>query len=251
MARISNGSKRVGKQLFIFSGMFALLQILLTSSELAASETPTNAQNPPDQALQAAPKLPLEPEFQGAPTLFRLGRFAEAERQFAWIAAVRPGTSWGERGQYYVAECQFQQKKYFAALKSFERLHTDYPATGYLDKLVERQYEIAKLWLVQSDPSISADKKLPWIARLDGRLPLFGTRKWALQALEHVRQNEPCGPLADDANIQIADYYMRHQEFETAALYCAQAVTDYPKSPFRLYGRISAIYARIRQCLER
>jgi hypothetical protein len=250
MARISHRPIRVVKQLLICGGLIALLSISPSSSGVGVNEAPTNLQNPSDQLLQAPPKLQFEREFQSAPELFRLGRFAEAERQFAWIAAVRRGTSWGERGQYYLAECQYLQKKYVAALKNFERLHTEYPMTDYRDKLVNREYEIAQLWLAQADPGIPAEKKLPGIARVDGRLPLFGTRTWALHALERVRFNDPTGPLADDATIQIADYYMRRREFDIAALYYAQFVIEFPKSPLLLYARISAIHARIRDYLE-
>jgi outer membrane protein assembly factor BamD len=105
-------------------------------------------------------RLPVDGEFQSAPKLFRMGKFAEAERQLAWIAQVRRGTTWGERAQYYLAESQYQQKKYVQALESFERLYADYPATDYIRELVDREYEIAQLWLAQSDPQALAEKKL-------------------------------------------------------------------------------------------
>jgi TolA-binding protein len=250
MARISYAPTSIGKHLLICGGLIALLRMAPSSSGVAANGAPTTLQDAPDRSLQAPPKLQLEADFQSAPKLFRLGRFAEAEHQFAWIATVRRGTSWGERAQYYMAECQYQQKNYIAALKSFERLHTDYPATEYLEKLVGREYEIAQLWLAHADSTIPAEKKLPGIARVDGRLPLFGTRKWALQALEYVRQNDPSGPLADDATIQIADHYMRRRRFDAAAAYYAHFAAEYRKSPLVLYARISAIHAQIRDCLE-
>jgi hypothetical protein len=58
-------------------------------------------------------------------------RSRKAEKQFARIAKKRKGTTWGENSQYYLAECQFQRKKYVDAHDSFERLHADYPATEY------------------------------------------------------------------------------------------------------------------------
>ena len=250
MSGISHGSVRIVKLLLICAGTIALQNEARSSAWLGVMDAGINVQEPADRPLQAPPNVQLDGEIRSAPELFRLGRFAEAEPQFAWIAAVRRGTSWGERAQYHLAECQYQQKRYFAALSSFERLHTEYPATGYIDDVVRREYEIAQLWMTQVDPETPADKKLPWFARLDGRLPLFATRKFALEALEHVRHNDPTGPLADDAAVKIADYYMKRHEFDTAAQYYAQVVAEYPKSPLYRYARRAAFHARIRSYFE-
>jgi TolA-binding protein len=250
MAGTSHESVRILKLLLICAGTIALQNEARSHDGLGAIDAGTKVQEPADRPLQAPPNVQLDGEIRSAPELFRLGRFAEAEPQFAWIAAVRRGTSWGERAQYHLAECQYQQKRYLAAISSFERLHIEYPATGYIDELVRREYEIAQLWITQLDHQTPADRKLSWFARLDGRLPLFGTRKFALEALEHVRQNDPTGSLADDAAVKIADYYMKRDELDTAALYYAQVAADFPKSPLCLYARRAAFHARIRSYLE-
>jgi tetratricopeptide (TPR) repeat protein len=250
MSGTFHGPIRVVKLLLICAGTIVLQNEARSSHGLGTMDASTNVQEPADRPLQAPPNVQVDGEIRSAPELFRLGRFAEAEPQFAWIAAVRRGTSWGERAQYHLAECQYQRKKYFAALLSFERLHTEYPATDFVEDLVAREYEIAQLWITQVDPEPPADKKLPWVARLDGRLPPFASRKFALEALEHVRHNSPTGPLADDAAIKIADYYMKRHEFDTAALFYAQFVVEYTKSPLWAYARRAAFNARIRSFLE-
>ncbi len=62
--------------------------------------------------------------------MFQQGKLAEAEKEFAKIAKNRKGTTYGENGQYYLAETQFQRKKYVDAHDSFEKLHADYPGTA-------------------------------------------------------------------------------------------------------------------------
>jgi TolA-binding protein len=250
MSGTSHGSVRIVKLLLICAGTIPLQNEARSFAGLGAIGAVAGVQGPAERALQAPPNVELDGEILSAPELFRLGRFAEAEPQFSWIAAVRRGTTWGERAQYHLAECQYQQKRYVAALSSFERLHIDYPATGYLDDVVRREFEIAQLWITQLDQQTPADVKLPWFARLDGRLPVFRTRKFALEALEHVRQNDPGGPLADDAAVTIADYYMKRNEFDTAAQYYAQVVADYPKSPLHLYARRAGFQARIRSLFD-
>jgi RNA polymerase sigma-70 factor (ECF subfamily) len=151
-------------------------------------------------------ELGFDAGFKGAFRLIRLGRFSEAERQFAWIAKVHRQTTWGERSQFYLAESQYQQKKYVAAHDSYETLHVDYPATQYKDKLTRREYEIAQIWLAQVDPKEPAEKRLPWSATLSGQVPFIDFGGSALRVLQHVRNIDPDGPFAEAAAIQIADY---------------------------------------------
>jgi TolA-binding protein len=193
------------------------------------------------------PNPEADAEFQAALKLFQQGKLAEAEKQFAKIAKKRKGTTWGENSQYYLAECQFQRKKYVDAHESFERLHADYSGTtDYLEKLTKREYEIAHIWFAQTDPKTPPEQRIPWYGRFDGTRPIIDTEGSALKALEHVRQNAPDGPLADDAGIEIADYYMNHNDFESAALYYDQFIANYRKSPYLQRAQLAAIEARMK-----
>jgi outer membrane protein assembly factor BamD (BamD/ComL family) len=195
-----------------------------------------------------APDPEADAEFQAALKLFQQGNLEEAEKQFATIAKNRKQTTWGENAQFYVAESQYQRKKYVAAHDTYEKLYADYPATNYKDKLTRREYEIAQIWLAQDDPKAPAEKKLPFSAHFDGQLPIIDCNGSGLKALEHVEHNYPDGPLADQAAIEIADFYMKHQDYETAAMYYDQFIQLYaPKKSRHLqYAQLSAIDARIK-----
>jgi TolA-binding protein len=196
------------------------------------------------------PKDPkAEAEFQAALRLFQQGKLAEAEKEFARIAKNRKGSTYGETGQYYLAETQFQMKKYVSAHDSFEKLHADYPATDFLDKLVSREYEIAHRWLKQNDSKLPPDQVIPWYGRFTGTLPLIDTAGYAVKALEHVRHNNPTGELADDAAMEIADFYLKHRDYESASIYYEQFLSDHPKSPLLQQVLHSAIEARMKAYL--
>jgi TolA-binding protein len=195
------------------------------------------------------PNPQADAEYQAALKLFQQGKLAEAEKAFTKIAKNRKGTTWGENSQYYVAECQFQRQRFVDAHDSYERLHADYPATAYLQKLISREYAIAQLFLAQTDPEAPRNQKLPWTARFDGRLPVIDTQGSGLKALEHVRQNDPdlrTNPLADDAALQIAEYYRKHNDFESAALYYDQFIAEYRKSPYLQRAQLEGIDARMK-----
>ncbi len=149
----------------------------------------------------------------------------------------------------YLAETQFQRKKFVDAHDSFEKLHADYPATDYLEKLVSREFEIAHIWMKQSDPKTPPDQVIPWYARFSGTLPLIDTTGYAVKALEHVRHNDPAGDLADDAAMEIADFYLKHRDYESASIYYDQFLTDHAKSPLLQQALHSAIEARMKAYL--
>jgi outer membrane protein assembly factor BamD (BamD/ComL family) len=194
-----------------------------------------------------APKNPeADEEFKAAEKLFQQGKLEEAEPLFAKLAKARKGSPWGEKGQYYVAECQYQRGKLVDAHESYEKLVADYPGTEYLDKLVSREYAIAQAWLALEDPKAKPEQPLPWYARFNGQLPLLDLHGTAMQALEHVRHHDPTGPLADDAVLRIADEHMHEGDYESAALYYDQLVADHPKSPYLQRAQLAAIDARIK-----
>ncbi len=186
-----------------------------------------------------------EAEFLAARKVFDAGDYAAAEPLLYALAKreVKNGTPWGEKAQYYLAEAQFRRQEFVKANDSYERLIQKYPGTEYVDELVAREYEIAQKWLAAEDPKA---KPMPWQARFDGRAPLLDARNYAVKALDHVRLHDPQGPLADDAALRIADHYHSAGDFETAAVFYDQLLSEHPKSPFRERAQLSSIDAKMK-----
>jgi TolA-binding protein len=198
------------------------------------------------QPMKVTPNPEADKEIQAAEQLFQQGKLEEAEAAFARIAKNREKSPWGEKAQFYVGECQYQRGRYVKAHDSFETLASVYPGTMYMDKVVSREFAIAETWLAQDDPKTKPEKKIPWTGHFDGRLPLIDTSGHALQVLEHVRQHEPEGPLADDAVMRIADQHYKSGSYEVAAIHYDQLATDHPKSPFLQRAQLQSIDSRIK-----
>ena len=172
-------------------------------------------------------------EFQAAKKLFQQGKFEEAEKAFAKIAKDRKGTPWGETAQYYLAETQYPARKVRRRPRQLREAPRRLPRHRLPGQARQpRVRDRPALARSKTTPRHPKEKLLPWYGRFDGRLPIIDTQGYALKALEHVRHNDPTGPLADDAALQIAEYYMKHQDYESAALYYDQFIAEYPKSPF-------------------
>ncbi|MBX6312499.1 MAG: outer membrane protein assembly factor BamD [Isosphaeraceae bacterium] len=201
----------------------------------------------PDGKLLPPPKDPeAEAEFAAAEALFQRGDLDQAEAAFKRMARSRKDTHWGEKAQFYLAETQFQRGRYFAANDSYEELLRVYPGTGFLDKAVAKEYQIAQIWLASQNPKAKPEQREQFGDRFKGRLPLIDVNGHALQTLEHVRHHDPNGPLADDAVKQIADYHFAVGNYEDAALYYDQLIADHPKSPFVQQALYATIDAKIK-----
>ena len=186
-----------------------------------------------------------EAEFGLAKKEYDAKRFDKAEALLRPLAKreVKKGTAWGEKAQYFLAEAQFQQKRYTAASDSYETLIQKYPGTEYIERLVAREYQIAQIWLADEDPKA---KPLPLAAKFDGRAPFLDSHGYAIKNLEHVRLHDPQGPLADDAALRTADHYHNVGDFETAAVFYDQLLVEHPKSPYRERAQLSSIDAKMK-----
>ena len=58
--------------------------------------------------------------------------------------------------------------------------------------------------------------------------------------------HDPQGPLADDAALRTADHYHTVGDYETAAVYYDQLLTEHPKSPLRERAQLSSIDAKMK-----
>ena len=186
-----------------------------------------------------------EAEFVVAKKQFDAGNYAAAEKLFAPLAKreVKKGTPWGEKAQFWMAETQFRLEHYVTAHDSYELLIKKYPGTEYVDKLVAREYQIAQLWLSHEDPKA---KPLDWKSHFDGRQPVVDTDGYAVKALDHVRLHDPQGPLADDAALRTADHFHAIGDYESAAIYYDQLITEHPKSDFKERAQLSSIDAKMK-----
>ena len=196
--------------------------------------------------IKVKPNPEADAELAQAQQLVKDGKAADGESLLAKIAKKRKGTPWGEKAQFQLAESQYARGKLFNANDSYEQLIKDYPGTEYLDKLVSREYEIAKVWLAQYDPKAKPEA-LPSIAdRFDGKFPSVDPGGHAIKALEHVRLHDPNGPLADDAVLKVAEYYQQVGNHELAAVYYDQLVSDHPKSPYLHQAQLAGIDEKLK-----
>jgi len=220
----------------------------MTTPHASASKEPKSLtlSNEGWKPVQVEPDPKADAALEAATTLYRQGKFADADAQFIKIAKAQKGKPWGERAQFLLAESYFEQKKWTWANDAYEKLIKDYPGTEHVDRIVAREYEIAQKWLNSADGKAKPEETLTWTDAFTGKVPLIDSTGYAIQALEHVQHHDPTGPLSDVALLRLADHYYDNRNYEDAALYYDQLVTDHPKSKHLQKAQLASIDSKLK-----
>jgi outer membrane protein assembly factor BamD (BamD/ComL family) len=143
------------------------------------------------------------------------------------------------------------------AQDAYDQLFVDYPSTRYVQPATKRLYQIAQNWLDLADPAHRSNIRTvsaievefedpqevpppPTTLSLRSRIlpnfsdktrPMFDTQGRALKALKGIWLNDPTGPLADDALMATASYYLRREDYVESDRYFKILRDEYPDSP--------------------
>lgn len=181
--------------------------------------------------------------FRQGQQLFDAKQYEEAAKQFATAAARWPNSPLEEDALFMLAECYFFSDQYPKAEDTYEKLLKKYQYSRYVDKAVARQFAIARYW----EQFHAAEPHWPVTPNLsDKTRPLFDTWGHALKGYDHVRLNDPTGPLADDSLMASATAYFNVGHFEEAAFRYDLLRKEYPKSEHALNASLLCLEAKQR-----
>lgn len=175
--------------------------------------------------------------------LFDARQYEEAAKQFATAAARWPNSPLEEDALFLLAECYFFSDQYPKAEDTYEKLLKKYQYSRHVDKAVARQFAIGRYW----EQFHAAEPHWPTTPNLtDKSRPLFDTWGHALKCYDHVRLNDPTGPLADDSLMASATAYFNVGHFEEAAFRYDLLRKEYPKSEHALNASLLCLDAKQR-----
>jgi len=175
--------------------------------------------------------------------LFREGRYREALPKYKVAVDRWPDSGVEEDALWQLAECLFFTDQYPKAEDTYDQLVKKYSNTRHLDRIAQRQFVIAQYW-------VALDRKshLPVIIPnlVDRSRPLFDTRGRALKAYDHVRINDPRGPLADDSIMAQANAHFLDRQWMDADYFYGLLRSEYPDSDFLLQAHLLGLQSKLR-----
>jgi len=178
-----------------------------------------------------------------ADALFRDGKYKEAIAKYKVAVDRWPDSVIEEDAMWQLAESYFFTDQYPKAEDQYDELVKKYANTKYLDRIAQRQFVIAQYW-------VALDQKthLPVIVPnlFDRSRPLFDTRGRALKAYDHVRLNDPRGPLADDSIMAAANAHFLDRQWLDADYFYGLLRSEYPDSDFLLQAHLLGLQSKLR-----
>ena len=190
----------------------------------------------PDQAL-------AEKAFASGEDLFRRQEYKAAAKEFKKVISRAPDTPLEQESLFYLAESNFYADDYPEATDNYSELLTKYPNTTHLDKVIRRQFDIARYWEQhhQHAPHWATTPNL-----FDDSRPLFDTLGHSLKNYENIRLNDPTGPLADDAIMATANSHFLRGRYNDADYYYDLLRREYPRSEHQYEAHILGLQCKLR-----
>ncbi|MCX5690342.1 MAG: outer membrane protein assembly factor BamD [Planctomycetota bacterium] len=123
----------------------------------------------------------------------------------------------------------------FEALYDYERITQDYAGSEYFVRALEREFEVAKLYLG------GLRKKSLGLFRIDSGIPI------AEEIIMRINERLPGSRLAERAMLALADYYYEERDLRMAAESYDVFLTLFPRSEFRQKAMQRRVYSNIAQ----
>lgn len=191
----------------------------------------------PDKSREAAQTLYDEGE-----TLFRDKQYDDAVAKFVDAAKRWPDSPLEEQAMFMQAEALFFADHYPDANDGYNALVKKYVNTQFLDKVVTRQFAIARFW----EQHHRAEPHWPTTPNLlDDKRHLFDTKGHALKTYENIRLNDPTGPLADDALLATANSHFLSGRYGDADYYFGVLRKEYPQSDYQYQAHLLGLQCKL------
>lgn len=182
--------------------------------------------------------------FQDGERLFEEQRYRAAAEAYASSADRAVDMRIKEDALFMLGESYYFDDKCIKARDAYNELADKYPSTRYLDKIVEREWAIARYLEAYANAHYDVamtpnawDKTRPW----------FDTMGHAVKTYENIRMNDPTGPRADDAIMATAGVYFRSNRFDDADYHYELLRKEYPRSEFQFEAHLLGLQSKLRK----
>jgi outer membrane protein assembly factor BamD (BamD/ComL family) len=172
-------------------------------------------------------------------TLFKEKKYKEAAGYFKTAYKRAPDTPIEEDAMFMRGESLFFADIYGKASDDFSNLLKKYENSRYLDKVVVREFAIARYW------EATAPKRTRFLNFTDKSQPVWDNLGNAIAIYDSIHMHDPLGPLADDAAMASANNYFLRGDWENAAAGYDTVRKFHSDSPFQPQAHLLGLRAKL------
>lgn len=174
-----------------------------------------------------------EEQFKWAMEFYRTKDFKRSAEEFEKVPAVFPNSKLAAEAQYYMGICQEQLQDYGKAASAYQVLVDRYPYSERIEDAIEREFNIATLFLSGEKEKIIGLAILPATMR-------------AREIFNHIIKSAPYGPYGDLAYYKLGESYKATGEYEEARKTFQALIDEYPNSRLADDARYQMAYTALR-----
>jgi TolA-binding protein len=183
-------------------------------------------------------------DFDEAEALFRREEYADAAKLYKSAYKGWPDSQIEQDAMFKEGEALFYATRYSKASNAYEALIRKYPNSPHLDKVITRQFAIARYWEQYHNYNPN------WLTTpnfIDRTRPLFDTIGRSMKNYENIRLNDPTGPLADDAIMAMGNSYFLRGRYGDADMQYELLRKEYPRSDHQYDAHILGLQCKLRK----
>lgn len=167
----------------------------------------------------------LEVAFEKAMMQYNEEKYNDAANAFETVISIGRGTDYGQEAQYYLAESYFNAKRYLLAASEYERYAQYHPNSPRREEVDFKEalcyYEISPRYRLDQTYTNRAVEKFRLYRT---RYPNTERAELAAEYISELRNK-----LAR-RDYNAADFYMRTERYNSAAIYFDLVIENYPES---------------------
>jgi outer membrane protein assembly factor BamD (BamD/ComL family) len=197
-----------------------MLALWLTVAAMPAAEaawvwTPETGWVGPSGPVKGTP----EEQLAYAMEFFDRKQYDDARRELKKLLKKFKDSREAAEAQYYFARCREEEGDYYAAFKDYRKTLQTYPSTKRFDEILEREYQIANLFL-------SGTKR-----KVFGAAALLPARHKAIEIYQAIVEDGPFSEYGQLAQYKLGMAHLQMKDYEEAVSAFEQLISRYPDSP--------------------
>ncbi|HNX91290.1 MAG TPA: outer membrane protein assembly factor BamD [Candidatus Omnitrophota bacterium] len=176
-------------------------------------------------------------QYEWAMSFFKNGEFQRAADEFLRLIEYYKDSDYAPEAQYYAGRAFEENGKHYFAFQNYQKTVENYPYTKRLDEIVEREFNIARIFQSKGTPKL-----------MDTELNVYLDK--AVEIYKKVVENSSFGKYADQALFNMADCYRRLSKYTEAVEAYDKIVTDYPNSTLVQEAKYQMAYTMYEASLD-
>lgn len=179
----------------------------------------------PKYAVKDSPKE----QFEWAMSFYDSKDYQRSAAEFEKLVKNYEYSEFASKSQYYVGLSYENMGKYYIAFQNYQKAIDNFPHIGNIDEILEKEFDIANLYMAKDNPKIMG-------------MDILTSADRAAEIYRKIVENAPFGKLADKAQFGLGEALKKTESYEEAIEAFQKMLDNYPTSDLMERAKYEVAY---------